>query len=720
MKQKSIHRERRPDRVTRALAWVLPCLLACGGSALLADDGGGEPRPVAGQAEGTAPLPSPIPPERIQVTATRVPEDVEALPASVTLIDGDALRARGAVDLAGALALVAGVSIAPGGDAGPAASVPELWGLREIDAFLLVVDGVPWGGAFNPALASLSLEGVERIEVERGPAPVMYGATSFVGVIQVIHAAAGAGTPMARLSGGSYGSGGAAVTIPLVATGRLRQSIGADLLRQGFRDDRTELGRGHLLYRVARESSGGRLHLDFDATFLRQDPQSPRPRVGTALSPLVPLDSNQNPRDARLDEDRLQLAVGYDGRLERGSWALTLALTDTRQRVTRGFLTDLSGASPDAEAFSEDRTFLDGYFDGHLAIRPRPSLRLVAGVDHLYGRLREEGGIFDYSVTLDGRNPQALGDLAPVEEIDLRDRRNFSGLYIQMEWTPTPRFRGEIGGRLNRTEETRGTPDGTPASDTRRVSRGSGIAGVSWLVNSDGDEGVWIFADARSTFKPAAIDLGPDAEPEILAPETAVTCEIGVKGRRPGGRLAWQASAFRADLSNLLLARDVGGLPGLINAGEERLRGVELEANLRLPHDLRLEATYSLHDARFENFVQDFGGVPTQLRGNRLEMSARHLASVGLVRAPLRGWGGSLGANYVGRRYLDQRNSAQADPYIAVEAGVAYRFRRGELRIDGWNLGETRPPVSASEIGDAQYYLLAARRIEISWVRRLP
>ena len=83
------------------------------------------------------------------------------------------------------------MSIAPGGDAGPASSVPSLWGLREFDAFLLVVDGVPAGGAFTPALASLDLSNVERIEVLKGGAPVNYGATSFVGVIQIIHYRAG-------------------------------------------------------------------------------------------------------------------------------------------------------------------------------------------------------------------------------------------------------------------------------------------------------------------------------------------------------------------------------------------------------------------------------------------------------------------------------------------------------------------------------------------------
>src|SRR5262249_22914309 len=102
--------------------------------------------------------------ERVEVTATRLPESTDVLPGFLTVVTGDELIHRGARDLPSALALVGGVSIAPGGDGGPASSVPEFLGLREFDAFLLAVDGVPWGGAFIPALATLDLRDVERIE----------------------------------------------------------------------------------------------------------------------------------------------------------------------------------------------------------------------------------------------------------------------------------------------------------------------------------------------------------------------------------------------------------------------------------------------------------------------------------------------------------------------------------------------------------------------------
>src|SRR5262245_36392131 len=93
-----------------------------------------------------------IPP--VEVVATRITESPHEVPASIEVISGEDLRARGAMSLRDALSLAAGVAIAPGGDLGPAGAVPEFWGLREFDAFLLVVDDVPWGGALNPDVAS--------------------------------------------------------------------------------------------------------------------------------------------------------------------------------------------------------------------------------------------------------------------------------------------------------------------------------------------------------------------------------------------------------------------------------------------------------------------------------------------------------------------------------------------------------------------------------------
>jgi outer membrane receptor protein involved in Fe transport len=142
-------------------------------------------------AQQTQPPNPPTFQDTVQVTATRFGEPVAEVPGSISVVTGDEIRARGATDLRTALALLGGVSVAPGGDAGPAGAVPGLLGVREVDDLLLLIDGIPAGGAFIPQIEAISLNNVERIEVMRGAAPVYYGTTAFAGTINVIHFAAG-------------------------------------------------------------------------------------------------------------------------------------------------------------------------------------------------------------------------------------------------------------------------------------------------------------------------------------------------------------------------------------------------------------------------------------------------------------------------------------------------------------------------------------------------
>ncbi len=674
----------------------------------------------------------PVASETIQVTATRTPEDVEVVPVSITVLDGDDLRARGAIDLASALSLVGGVTVAPAaGDAGPAGGVPELWGLREVDAYLLVVDGVPRGGAFNPDLASLDLTGVQRIEILRGSAPVMFGATSFIGVIHVIHYGAGKGGRRASVSGGSYGSGSASVALPFGADGSAwQQSILAGYDDQGFKDDRTGFRRGSALYRAARKVGEGHISFDLEGTILDQDPASPHPRVGTELSDEVPVDANFNPAGSKIDQNRYQAVARYDRPVGGASWSTVLSATRSKDDVLRGFLVDVADVPDNAEGFSQDRKVTDVYFDSHLAFALGEAWHLVAGVDHLYGKGTADSENFHYEVELTGDAPRG-DELDRFEAIDFEDTRNFSGLYLQSVWIPHPRWHVELGARLNHTSEDRsahaepigeeedggdlGGGEEEGGESSLDVTRGSGFAGVTFLAWTRADDGLWLYADYRNTYKPAAVDFGPEAEGDILDPETAHSYEVGAKSRTMAGRLDWDLSIFRMDFDNLVVAQaSENGLPGLVNAGQERFEGAELESELEIVPDLRARLGASYHDAKFRDFERLFDGVPFQLRGNRLELSARQMGSLGLIWSPPRGLQANATLEYVGSRFLDMRNRAKADPYTTWGADIGYRWNDWEVRADGRNLSDARDPVAESELGDAQYYLLPARSYRLT------
>ncbi|HET7843375.1 MAG TPA: TonB-dependent receptor [Xanthomonadales bacterium] len=659
--------------------------------------------------------------ERIQVTATREAEPVLDIPASVTVITDEDMRARGATDLRSALALVAGVEISPGGDGGPAGSVPAFWGLREFDAFLLVVDGVPYGGAYNPQLTTIDLVNVERIEVMRGAAPVMYGATSFVGVIHVIHYKPGEAPGRARIAYGSFGTIGAQGTAS-IGSESLPQSISFNGERRQFDDDAAEVSRGHLLYRAESELWSGHGSLDFDATVVRQSPNSPSPRAGRVLDPTVPIDANHNPQDAGLDEDRFQLVGRYGKEIGWGDWNTTFSWTGTNGDFRRGFLAEdyASNTTANANGFAQDRELTDVYFDTNIVQKPSDSLVLTYGVDWLYGKAELENELFEYFVPLDGSQRPISQQLEVLDEPEGENERNFLGAYLQADWHVNDSFDVLAGIRLNHTDEDQEGEEDTPtgpveASDSRTKTKLGGVIGASWHVWRDGGDGVTLYADARSTYKPAALDFGPEAEAEILEPEEAESYEAGVKATLFDGRFDIDASLFYMNFDNLVVAQpDEDGLPGLVNAGEERFKGGEIEAEWRFSDDFRLAGSWAYHDARFTDSEQLFGSTLTQLRGKFLELSPQHLGALGLIYAPRVGWQASVVGSYVGDRWLNKRNTARAAPYTVFDASFGYRFESWEFRATGYNLDDDRDPVAESELGDAQYYRLHGRTLELS------
>src|SRR5512146_2829051 len=625
-----------------------------------------------GQAGAQQPTKPPVAIPPVEVVATRLPEAPHDVAASIQVISGDELRSRGVTTLTEALALSTGIAIAQGGDAGPASAVPEFWGLREFDAFLLVVDGVPWGGAFNPAIATASLRDVERIEILRGPAPVTYGATSFVGVIHIVHKASAVNTRYAEARGGSYGSGAAAVDLPL-PLGTWNSRLSADFERRGFKDDNTSYSRGHGLWRVGKVDGDRRAWLTADLNVLRQDPASPHPREGAGLSTAVPLDANYNPAGAHLDENQFALPAG-------------------------------SNTPNNASGFKENIDINDVYADTHIIWPAVSNVRFMAGGDALFATGEGKGATFTYTAPLSGVTQPNVTEPSTLDR-DAESERRFLGAYGSAEWKPVARFTLNGGLRLNATSEKRG--ESQEVTHTR-LSGGLGAIYGLWEQSTDH---VRLFANYRNTFKPAAFDFGLAENEGVLDPETSRSYEGGVKVRAMDGRVDVEASAFQMDFENLVTATVINNQPALINSGKTRFKGVEIGTDVRLPYSLLARASYSFHDGKFVDFVQAFDGVPTQLAGKRFEMSARHLASGGLVLSPDHGITASISANYTGDRYLNKRNSALAPAFTTVDAGVGYRTARFELRVDGQNLGDRRDAVAESEFGDAQYYRMTARAI---------
>jgi vitamin B12 transporter len=140
----------------------------------------------------------------VVVTATRLPLGLERVPASVTILDGAALRAQGLTLVADALRSAPAMTVVQSGSYGAQTSLFTRGGQNNYTKVL--VDGVPLndpGGALD--LGTLTLDDVDRIEIVRGPASVLYGSDAVAGVVQILtRRGSGARHLSADLRGGTY------------------------------------------------------------------------------------------------------------------------------------------------------------------------------------------------------------------------------------------------------------------------------------------------------------------------------------------------------------------------------------------------------------------------------------------------------------------------------------------------------------------------------------
>ena len=654
--------------------------------------------------------------DTVVVTATRTPEPVNQIPAEVSVVPGTELNARSADSMATSMSLIPGAEAPSGGDAGPSSAVPSFWGLHEFDAFLLVVDGIPWGGAFNPGITTLDFTNAQTLEVMKGSAPVMYGATSFVGVVQLLHNPAGQASNQVDFAFGNNSSFKSSASFNLPETANLKQSLSLEAKHLGFTDDREVVADQHALYRSLYSIGPDTLRFDLDLSSVRDVPPSPVIRVGNALNTLSPIDANFNPADAKINEDKIHFVLGYTHPVADGKWESTLSYAYSDVTDIRAFLhPDLSG---DADTQNQRRFINDGYFDTHLTQQLNAATNLFFGADALYGTGRQttQNANAGYNVPLNGTViPPATGNLLVNEIGTLNDKRFFTGQYAQVEWKPGADW-DVIGGiRLNEAYEHKDSSDLTlpppqlaQESVSKTIVKLSETLGASYRLWHHGPESVSVYADVRSAFKPSAIDFGPDFTPDLLQPETALSYETGLKGVTAGGSLEYQAELFQMNFNNLVVATPSGALA---NAAGEKLKGIELESRWHMTKQFDVVGSASYHDTRFTNY-EFFDGVNTvNVQGNQLPLAPHVVAAAGLLYAPVNGWSGNAILKYSGRRYLDEENIAVVGGYTAIDANLAYSWDKYRISLDGTNLSNQRPPVTSSEFGSESFYLLNGRTI---------
>lgn len=667
---------------------------------------------------------------RIAVTATRTHRAFAEIPGSAQVLSGTELRRTGARTLSDALLNVTGLDAGDGSDNGARFPNIGLWGLKEFDALLVTVDGVPVGGPFNPSLSQIPIEDIERIEILKGPQGSLDGTAAFAGAIHIITRGAAGSTDHVRVGTGEFGQLDADASVGRVlGNGTAVRATMATSRGDGWQD-----AAGHSLDRggLALSRAFGDRHLSLQLSGMRDDQRwgTPMPYDAGAPLPGFVLDRNYAVRGAHIEHRVFSGVLSGDTPAPFGSSLTgTFGVARDEQTFLRSFFMDFP--DPDtvgSEALLLHPTETSVYADLHATTPFQAGGRheLVTGAALTFGSTKGDVQGFEFDQAL-SQYPAAPGVAAAEggEERDFEDERTFFGVYAHDEWTPVTRFSLSGGGRWDATSEdleVGGEDEGgggeVDAKDSKSTQAFSGDLGALFRLapaNSSSIGTLNLFANWKSSFKPAAPNLTEAEAAEILDPERTHSIEGGLHGTLLDDQLGLEASIFQMDFHNLVISNlGPGGAIELLNAGHERFKGYELQLSLtpEAIEGLTLRWGYAHHDARFVEFT--FVTPDSQLRnvsGKRLELVPQDLWNASMSYRSRCGAGLWAAVREQGARALTRRNTFFTPSFTEWDAGVSYE--RGPIRVavTGRNLGDDRHPVSESEIGDSQFYLSAPRRV---------
>jgi outer membrane receptor protein involved in Fe transport len=647
-------------------------------------------------------------------------------------VSGEEVRATGARTVADAIQNVVGLDTGDGSDSGTRLPNIGLWGLKEFDALLVTVDGVPVGGPFNPSLSQIPVEDLDRIEIVRGPQGTLYGVSAFAGMIQVFTRSS---DPSARAAGSATAGGGSfsqwnasASYSREVAPGWNVGVFGMISRGDGWQDV-TDWANDRVSLTARRSWTGGAV-LETTLGYFRFTNLfgSPVPVEDGEIVPGFSIDRNYAIRGARLDHHVLSLASNLTAPLADGlQFQNTLGLARDTQTTARSFVdaVDFPVAQANGSCLRPvESTVFD---DARLLYRfeAAGSHQLVGGAAITWGRTAAEGFGFDFDILLTPDPVVPSIDDVPVgDNRSFDDRRTFFGLYANDQWTPLPWLTVTAGLRLDATSETLhveqqevGDPEVDLADDESSETRVTGGGAVLFRIVRDPVgplTNLNLYVSARTNFKPAAPNLSEAEAAEILLPETTETEEAGIKTRWLSGLLGLDVTVFHMIFNNLVVAvPGPGGEPELTNAGKERFQGAEVELRWTPPAvpGLSLSGGYAHHDARFLRF--SFFTPDGELRvvdGKRLELDPRDLWNFVAGYGPSRGPGAFVAVRHQNRRPLNRRNTFYTPSFFETDAGVSWDFGWGRAAAVGRNLGDSHRYVTESEIGDSQFYVAPPRR----------
>lgn len=182
----------------------------------------------------------------------------------------------------------------------------------------------------------------------------------------------------------------------------------------------------------------------------------------------------------------------------------------------------------------------------------------------------------------------------------------------------------------------------------------------------------------------ATIIADPERYGGPFDPLTSTAYEVGGKSELFQGRLAINLALYHIEKNNILINANAPGNPELLRQiGQQRSRGVEIDVNGQILPHFSLTANFTLNQAQITE-----SDVSEEI-GRMMPNSPKHSAGVWgkyLFKAPtLRGLGVGLGVNYTGERTTLSDILTLPD-YFITDAAVYYQFDKFRINANLNNL----------------------------------
>lgn len=618
-------------------------------------------------------------------TATRTDTPLRDIPQSIQVVPQQVLQDQRVERLSEALQNVSGVQADDS-----FGSTLDRVNIRGFQADVFLENGFRRDAFSSIGLADAEL--IERVEVLKGPASVLYGNLEPGGVVNIITEEP-LSEPFYTLEGavGSFGfiSPSLDFTGPLDENGNLLYRLNALYeVEDGFRDYDQNVDRfviaPSLTWNISDDTE-----VIFDFFFAEADRPFDRgiPAIGDGVAD-IPLDRLfQNPDTIASIEEisasyRLEHRFNEDWTLRNAFRYLSVDTFDFRLESwtieDSGRLDQRWRSNDDYQEFYSFQTNVVGEFaTGSI------EHTLLFGVD--WNRATSAGQqqrlpgdpAFFTNIFTDGAADVSRPGTDELTLIVRNDniRQDNIGIYLQDQIAFTDNLKMLIGGRFD-IFDYRSLNITTNTTIEDHVNRFTPRVGIVYQPI----EPLSLYASYSQAFTPNVFSTTVDGS--ILEPEISEQFEVGVRGEFLDDRLVANLAAFEITKENVA-APDPDNPDFSLAVGKIRSRGIEFDIAGEILEGWNLIASYAYIDAE----VTEATFVP---EGNTPDNVADHTASLWttyeIQSGDLEGVGFGLGLFYVNNRPGDFDNTYELSSYLRTDAALFYRRDNWRVALNFQNL----------------------------------